>query len=105
MAHSETPNLLFIWEDDKLVGVSLMPAQATLPAHNSLELELVRVFADLAGKTKECEQWAKLAKARDDMLTCYRIGKRPSEKLFDSLEKGSKFEKQVLKKEGAKDGT
>jgi hypothetical protein len=43
---------------------------------------------------EKCEVLYKLMECKDNLLTCYRIGKRPSGKLLDSL---SKYSKQLDK--------
>ena len=42
----------------------------------------------------------KIIKAKDDLLVCYRIKKRPSDKLLEFLNKNSEYIKKVTKNIG-----
>ena len=45
------------------------------------------VAADYDALQAENVRLTKLVDAKDSLLVCYRVGKRPSEKLLDTLEK------------------
>ena len=57
-----------------------------------LHEKLAEVRAELAAVKRQRDELVKACSAKDDLLACYRIGKRPSEALFKRLDKA----KEVL---------
>jgi len=50
------------------------------------------VFTLAAQRIRDGDAWQELAEARDDLLICYRVGRRPSEKILQAIAKA----KEVL---------
>lgn len=59
---------------------------------DALSREVESLRAELAAVKRQRDELVKACSAKDDLLACYRIGKRPSEALFKRLDKA----KEVL---------
>jgi len=55
-----------------------------------LREECDRLRAELAAVKRQRDELVKACSAKDDLLACYRLGKRPSETLFKRLDKAKK---------------
>jgi hypothetical protein len=51
---------------------------------------MIAVCTEILEKLDEQNAWKELAKARDELLVCYRLGKRPTEKLLTRIEHAKK---------------
>ena len=62
--------------------------------------EIKNVTGHLRGKSekivcKKCEILEKIIECKEELLVCYRVQKRPSEKLWDNLSKYNKMLKEL----------
>jgi len=55
-----------------------------------LHEKLAEVRAELAAVKRQRDELVKACSAKDDLLACYRLGKRPSEALFKRLDKAKR---------------
>ena len=85
--------------DQQFIGINkaLDDAGVEVPDHdNCYGLAIEGMAKELASLRQRLEKAEKASKAYQDLSTCYRIGKRPSEKLLDQL--------HALAVESAKEG-
>ena len=66
------------------------------------KLECIRRYNGYADQQKLLGQLVEAIAAKDELLICYRIGQRPSEKLFGKLDKAEQA-LAAAKKEGKND--
>jgi hypothetical protein len=62
----------------------------SITALGDIEKEVAKLYTK-----DELDEAVKAAKAYQELSICYRIGKRPTEKLFEQLEKANKYLKEL----------